>query len=118
MPASTLLNRSDTRTCIRSSWFPFRITPELIRRLSGDDLTIPDFRTATDVAIAERAAAMFPPMGDERGWSASFGRELNATDDRAHFGVPGGGLPIVEGKHVEPFRVHSRLATASISPTK
>jgi hypothetical protein len=101
-----------------SSWFPVRITPELIRRLSGDDLTIPDFRSATDVAIAERAAAMFPPMGDERSWSASFGRELNATDDRAHFGGPGSGLPIVEGKHVEPFRVHTRLATASISPTK
>ena len=49
-----------------SSWFPVRITPELIRRLSGDDLTIPDFRTATDVAIAERAAAMFPPMGGMR----------------------------------------------------
>jgi hypothetical protein len=44
-----------------------------------------------------------------------FGRELNATDDRPHFGPPGGGLPIVEGKHVEPFRVHTQSATASIS---
>jgi hypothetical protein len=114
----TALETTGEEAPATSSWFPVRITPELIRRLSGDDLTIPDFRTATDVAIAERAAAMFPPMGDERGWSASFGRELNATDDRAHFGGPGGGLPIVEGKHVEPFRVHTRLATASISPTK
>ncbi len=97
-----------------SSWFPVRLTPELIRRVSGDDLTIPDFRTATDVALAERAAAMFPPMGSRDGWRARFGRELNATDDRAHFGPPGSGLPIIEGKHVEPFRVHTQAATASI----
>jgi hypothetical protein len=57
---------------------------------------------------------MFPPIGDGH-WRARFGRELNATDDRAHFGPPGGGLPIVEGKHVEPFRVQIRSATASIS---
>jgi hypothetical protein len=98
-----------------SSWFPVRLTPELIRRVSGDDLTIPDFRTATDVALADRAAAMFPPIGGDGRWQARFGRELNATDDRPHFGPPGGGLPIVEGKHVEPFRVHTRSATASIS---
>ena len=98
-----------------SSWFPVRITPELIHRLSGHDMTIPDFRTATDVAIAERAAALFPPLGSERGWSARFGRELNATDDRAHFGRPGAGLPIVEGKHVEPFRVQLQSASNSIS---
>jgi hypothetical protein len=101
-----------------SSWFPVRMTPELIRRLSGDDLTIPDFRTATDVAIAERAAAMFPPLGRDGRWRAHFGRELNATDDRVHFGAAGSGLPIVEGKHVEPFRVQTRLATASISRAK
>ena len=101
-----------------SSWFPIRLTPELIRRLSGDDLAIPDFRTTTDVAIAERAAAMFPPVGSDGSWRARFGRELNATDDRAHFGGPGRGLPIVEGKHLDPFRVQTRSATASISRSK
>ena len=101
-----------------SPWFPVRITPDLVRRLSGDDLTIPDFRTATDIAIAERAAALFPPAGDERGWAARFGRELNATDDRAHFGEPGAGLPVVEGKHLEPFRVGTAHARASIARSK
>jgi hypothetical protein len=101
-----------------SSWFPIRLTPELIRRLTGDDLAIPDFRTATDVAIAERAAAMFAPIGSGGSWRARFGRELNATDDRVHFGAPGRGLPIVEGKHLDPFRVQTRSATASISRSK
>jgi hypothetical protein len=101
-----------------SSWFPVRLTPGLIHRLSGDDLTIPDFRAAIDVAIAERAAAMFPPLGRDGRWRARFGRELNATDDRLHFGGARSGLPIIEGKHVEPFRVQTQSATASISRAK
>ncbi len=84
--------------------FPVQITPALLHRLSGDELTIPDLRTATDVAIAERAAALFPPLGADRGWAARFGRELNATDDRRHFRSGGPGLPVVEGKQLEPFR--------------
>ena len=101
-----------------SAWFPVRITPDQIRRLSGDGLAIPDFRTETDMVIAERAAALFPPAEDERGWSARFGRELNATDDRAHFSAPGSGLPVVEGKHIEPFRVATSRARTSIARAK
>jgi hypothetical protein len=101
-----------------SPWFPVRITPDLVRRLSGDDLSIPDFRSARDLVLAERAATLFPPLGDQHGWSARFGRELNATDDRAHFSGPGTGLPIVEGKHLEPFRVRTDLARAGIARAK
>ena len=107
--------RARTRRAALRRGFRCGSRPSLIRRLSGDDLAIPDFRTATDVAIAERAAALFPPLGDERGWRARFGRELNATDDRAHFGGPGRGLPIVEGKHIEPFRVDDGRAHAPAS---
>ncbi len=39
------------------------------------------------------------------GWRARFGRELNATDDRDAFRAAGAGLPVVDGKHLEPFRV-------------
>ncbi|HUK35405.1 MAG TPA: DNA methyltransferase, partial [Vicinamibacterales bacterium] len=85
-----------------SDWFPVRLTPDLIHRLSGDALTIPELKSSVDVAIAEKAAALFPPLGSDAGWSARFGRELNATDDRVHFGRSG--LPVVEGKHIEPFR--------------
>ena len=48
------------------------------------------------------------------GWAARFGRELNATDDRAHFARPARGLPVVEGKHLEPFRVALDGVGASI----
>jgi hypothetical protein len=98
-----------------SPWFPVRLTPALIHRLSGDALAIPNLRTPTDVAIAERAATMFPPLGSDGGWSARFGRELNATDDRAHFGRPGAGVPVVEGKHLEPFRVDVGATRHSIT---
>jgi hypothetical protein len=100
------LEADDGSAAAGSEWFPVRMTPSLIRRLSGDDLTIPDLRTAVDVAIAERAAALFPRLGSAAGWSARFGRELNATDDRASFNQSAaGGLAVIEGKHVEPFRV-------------
>jgi len=98
-----------------SPWFPIRLTPALIRRLSGDDLVIPDLRTPLDLAIVERAAALFPPLGSESGWSARFGRELNATDDREHFRPAGEGLPIVEGKQIEPFRVDLESARRAVT---
>lgn len=86
-------------------WFGVRLPSPLIERLSGDDLTIPWLRTPMDLAIAERAAALFPPLGSDRGWSARFGRELNATEDRQVFRDAGKGLPVVEGKQIEPFGV-------------
>ena len=84
--------------------FTVRVTTALLERLSGDDVSLPDLRVPMDLAIAERAAALFAPLGDERGWSLRFGRELNATEDRGLFEAGGRGLPIVEGKQVGPFR--------------
>lgn len=83
------------------------------------DLAIPALRHAIDLAIVERAASLFPPLGDPRGWSASFGRELNATDDRDAFRPSrgGNGLPVVQGKHVEPFRVSLEEAAHRIAGT-
>ena len=77
-----VLETADDEGHTADSWFTLRLTPALLERLSGDDLAIPDLRTPLDLAIAERAATLFPPLGDERGWAARFGRELNATDDR------------------------------------
>src|SRR5207249_3098472 len=94
--------------------FPVRISPALIERVSGNDLAIPEFRTAMDVAIAERAATLFPPLGDESGWRARFGRELNATEDRRHFQPAATGVPIVEGKQLTPFRVALESSRHSI----
>ena len=98
-----------------SGSFPVRITPALLARISGDELTIPDLRSQIDLAIVERAATLFPPFGSDRGWAAHFGRELNATDDRSHFRPPGSGVPIVEGKQIEPFRVDLAASRHSIA---
>jgi hypothetical protein len=88
-----------------SAWFPVHVTPALLERLSGAALILPRLATPTDLAIADRAATLFPPLGSAAGWSARFGRELNASDDRAAFRTRGTGLPIVDGRHVEPFHV-------------
>jgi hypothetical protein len=113
------LEGDDGGSTAASAWFPVRMTPDLIRRLSGDGLAIPDLRAAVDVAIAERAAALFPPLGSDAGWSARFGRELNATDDRHSFEHAGvGELPVVEGKHIEPFRARLDAAEHSVHASK
>ncbi len=100
----------------QSTAFHVRLTPALLERLSGPDLAIPFFRHPIDLRIAERAAALFAPLGSTNGWSARFGRELNASDDRTLFRRAGRGLPVVEGKHLEPFRaalgaVRHRIST-------
>ena len=98
-----------------ASWFPVSVTPALLERLSGDDLALPDLRSPIDLAVAERAAALFPPLGDGRGWSARFGRELNATDDRACFTSSADGLPVVQGRQIDPFHADLEAATSHIS---
>jgi hypothetical protein len=81
------------------------LTPALLERLSGRELTIPDVRTPTDLGILERCSATFPALSDRDGWHARFGRELNASDDRERFHPHGHGLPVVEGKAIDAFRV-------------
>ncbi len=91
------------------------VSSGLLERLSGSQLTIPWFRGPADVAIAERAASLFPRLDDPRGWGARFGRELNATEDRSAFSGPRSGLPVVEGKMVRAFTVDLNAATLSIA---
>ena len=81
----------------------------LIRHFSGEGLAVPEIESERDRAILARVLSVAPPLGGAEGWGARFGRELNATDDRPHFGERG--LPVLEGKHIEPYRV--RLAEAS-----
>jgi hypothetical protein len=99
----------------RGGWFPIRVGVETLARITGDDLALPELTSRIDLAIAERIAALFPPVGEERGWSARFGRELNATDDRGSFREAGRGLAVVEGSLIAPFRVALDEARWSIS---
>ncbi len=100
------------------------IPRSLVDQLTGEQLAIPELRTAADVAIASRIAFSIPALGDPAGWHAAFGRELNATEDRKHFveGSPraAGDLPVIEGKLIRPFiadvaasRVHIPARTAA-----
>lgn len=100
----SVLEAADEEAPASDSWFPIHLTPDLLTRLSGEDLAIPELRSPVDLAIAERAAALYPPLGDANGWAAHFGRELNATDDRPCF-RHAGEHPIVGGKQITPFHV-------------
>jgi len=94
--------------------FPLVLPMALVERLSPDDLSVPDVKCAHDLAILERAATLFVPLGSDTGWRARFGRELNATDDRDVFRTDGRGLPIIEGKHVSPFRANLSATARSV----
>jgi hypothetical protein len=85
--------------------FPITLTPALLERLSGPGLQIPDLRSSIDLQIAERAVAAHPALASAEGWGVTFGRELNATDNRPSFTRSPAGLPVFEGKHITPFRV-------------
>lgn len=76
---------------------------ELLDRVSGPQLAVPELKTPADVAIVSRLTLGFPALGSAAGWNVRFGRELNATDDRRHFSEGSRGLPVVEGKHIAPF---------------
>ena len=82
-----------------------RLTPALLRRLSGPGLAIPYLRGTAELRVVERLAATCPALADERGWGARFGRELNRSDDKGLFSRRKAGIPVVEGKHVDPFAV-------------
>lgn len=101
-----------------SSWFPLRVSACLLDRISGEDRSIPDLRSPMDVAIVERTASLFPRLGSAEGWAARFGRELNATDDRACFRAPGSGLPVIEGKQIAPFHVDVAAARHAVAATE
>jgi hypothetical protein len=97
------------------SWSTIRLSPDLLERLSGDSLDVPMLKLPRDLSIIERAATLFPPLGSAAGWQAQFGREVNGSDDRDCLRPVGEGLPIVEGKLLEPFRVNLAGARSSIA---
>lgn len=81
------------------------VSRRLVEQLSGEQCAIPDLHTGRDAAIAAQIAFSIPAAGAEDGWNLKFGRELNATDDRHHFNDERRGLPVIEGKQLQPFSV-------------
>jgi hypothetical protein len=88
----------------------------LLQRISGDQLVIPDIRSAADLDLVAQIAFSVPALGDSDGWHLKFGRELNATDDRPHLTAAGEGLPVLEGKHLQPFRASAHRHRLTIAP--
>jgi hypothetical protein len=82
------------------------------------NLTVPHLTTSESLAVATKALDA-PTLSDPAGWRVTFGRELNASDDREHFvPIDASGsharLPVVEGKHLRPFGVDLEAVTTSI----
>jgi len=105
------------------------VTRSRLESWDPEHLTVPEMSSPQALGIFTRAAASLPRLSSPEGWGAKFGRELNATDDRPHFvpstralrrsleasGTSGDGfLPIVEGKHLQPFQVMLDHTTASV----
>ncbi len=90
------------------------LTPAFLKRVSGEGLEIPWIRGADDLALVDAIDRASAPLGAVEGWHVSFGRELNATDDRRLFGPAGSGLPVVDGRHLAPFAVRLEACERAI----
>ncbi|HEX6973550.1 MAG TPA: N-6 DNA methylase, partial [Vicinamibacterales bacterium] len=97
-----------------------QVSRRLVAAATGEDqLAIPDLRTMEDARILSAIVASVAPLGSADGWNVRFGRELNATDDKRHF-VPRGprGLPVVQGKHLQPFVLDTDTTEVAIPERK
>jgi hypothetical protein len=96
------------------------VTRAFLERWDPAHLTVPRLTSPAAMSVAARALEA-PPLGRPDGWGIVFGRELNASDDRADL-VSGrsrthaGLVPVVEGKHLRPFAVDVPAATRFIPP--
>ena len=77
----------------------------LIEQVDPLGLAVPELRKPADLEILSMVACHIPPLGSTSGWGLHFGRELNATDDRPHFGTEPTDLPVLEGKQLGPFAI-------------
>src|SRR5262249_52066659 len=86
-----------------------RVAMPMLAAFGGEGRPVPDLRSELDRAVLARVLGAAPPLESRDGWHVHSGRWLNATDDRAHFGRAG--LPVLEGKLLDPFR--ARVSDAS-----
>lgn len=99
---------------LNRSSFPVRLEPGVLALVGGSTHRIPDVRRPGDLEWLLRITRKFPGLGSADGWNVRFGRELNATDDGKSFGDSG--LPVMEGKHIAPFRADASAATRRVLP--
>jgi hypothetical protein len=86
------------------------LSVELIRRLSPDSHSAMEFKSATDIRIAEKMLK-FPLLGEkiEGKWNLALANEFHMTNDSHLFKAEPGGnrLPLYEGKMIWHFE-HGR----------
>ena len=127
-PAALDRCASDPRHDEGDEWLS--VTRSRLQAWDPEQISVPALTSPAALAILTAATAAAPSLGAPHGWQARFGRELNATDDRAHFiartaphdGVPHQPtirdrqslLPIVEGKHLAPFQVSLAATTQAV----
>jgi hypothetical protein len=109
---AALADAADDRAAEASS-YPIRLSPAIVNTVGGSARRLPDARRAADLPFLTRLTENHPRLGDAAGWGLRFGRELNMTEQREHFGPQG--LPVVEGKHVRPFAADTTSASFRIS---
>jgi hypothetical protein len=116
--ASMLDRLADSVTEDPAPTYPIHFDRGLLERWDPKTLAIPELVDRRDLAILASVSARIPVLGSESGWNIRCGRELHATDDRSQFVARHGEarhlLPIVEGKHLEPFRVSLDSAEQAI----
>ena len=71
--------------------------------MSGEGLELPYVTDPRDVALLDCLHGRVSALSAPEGWSATFGRELNATDDHRLFAAGEDGIPVVDGRHIVPF---------------
>ncbi|MFI5252371.1 MAG: Eco57I restriction-modification methylase domain-containing protein [Bacteroidota bacterium] len=81
-----------------------RINVDLVRKLSPDSLSIPEFKSTSDVNIAAKLLNN-PPLSDsDNGWGLElYGEELNMTRSAKHFMTKSTGYPVFEGGMIWHF---------------
>ncbi len=83
-----------------------QISADLVRRLSPDSLSVMEFKTDLDIAIAEKASR-FPRLGEkvEGAWQLMLGNEFHMTGNSKLFLLEPrpGRLPLYEGKMIWQF---------------
>ncbi len=116
---ASVLDRSPSNAREDSGLGLLSVSRSRLEAWDPEHLTVPEFTHAGALDLASHASAVAPPLSSPGGWGVRFGRELNATDDRPHFVSrrPGeAAIPIIEGKHLSPFRVDVGAATHAVPP--
>lgn len=81
-----------------------RVSVDLVRQLSPDSLSIPEFKSDQDISIAEKMLP-FPLLADtEVGWGLElYGEELNMTRSSGYFKSYETDYPVYEGSMIWQF---------------